>query len=638
MPKTIATMFAILVVALTIIAPFVSAQDAKQSARETKSVLVLTLRSSSNTTRCTNATMSAILFTDNRSVAGYYAENSYGQMTMSGDVSGPYTVDMTLPCTQPNMQKWADAADSAAAAAGVNVNAYDAKVYMLPPESTTKCSPWGGLVIGNRVWMRDDYSDSKHILAHELGHTFRARHTGTPGFTNSATYGDASSVMGGLVLLADSVTGRSADPATFDLWNSTAHFNAPQKIALGWLPGANVRTVTVGGSYKVALLENVRTDVQALKVIAGSRIYYCSYRRAVGFDSDLRRQYVDKTSVHISDNSGASTLNADLGDGQSYSNGQFTVSQTSHDATYAYLTVSFDTTTTPVAGRAQTPEPKIREIATIPDVAVNDEALRLPNGRVVLYTVRDSIMAYDLKAKRGTLVTRGFDGELAISPAGDRIAYVHASEDGKTDVIWVMPIDPKTGTATGPAQRVSTSAGDWPSFSPDGKLIAFRVDRMSDTWDLAVVPTAGGTERTLAKYDKRFRPVSWSADGTWIFLFVRAQGETSGSVERVPTAGGRSESLISYPPLVDNTVGQIDGHIALYRPDIAAQAEGRVGYITVSGAHGEFNIPPGSRGFVGSTQSLLTHTTRPSAISQGMPTSKIYELDVSPILGSIGKH
>ena len=32
-----------------------------------KSVLVLTLRSSSNTTRCTNATMNAILFTDKRS-------------------------------------------------------------------------------------------------------------------------------------------------------------------------------------------------------------------------------------------------------------------------------------------------------------------------------------------------------------------------------------------------------------------------------------------------------------------------------------------------------------------------------------------------------------------------------------------
>src|SRR5207248_905873 len=121
-----------------------------------KSVLVLTLRSASNPTRCTNATMNAVFFTDNRSIAGYYAENSYGQMTISGEVSGPYTVDMTLPCTYPNRQKWADAADAAAAAAGVNVGAYDSKVYILPPESTTKCNP-PGLAVGHRVYMRDDY-------------------------------------------------------------------------------------------------------------------------------------------------------------------------------------------------------------------------------------------------------------------------------------------------------------------------------------------------------------------------------------------------------------------------------------------------------------------------------------------------
>jgi len=326
-----------------------------------KSVLVLTLRSSTQTTRCTNATMSAIVFTDKRSaspysgsVAGFYSENSYGQMTISGQVSGTYPIDMTFPCTLSNMKTWADAADAAATAAGVNVNAYDAKVYMLPPESTTKCSPWGGWTEGNRIWIRDDQCDAKFILAHELGHTFGASHSSIPGSTNEATYGDASSNMGGLLLVADSVTRRPADPTTLYIWNRTAHWNAPEKIDAGWLTGNSVQTVSVGGSYRVAMLEQApSTDPQVLKI--GTK--YISYRRAVGYDSDLWNvcgfhaggwaactpgQYVDKTSVHTGGNGRETILLANLGDGQSFTDGSgLTVTQTRHDSIYAYLMVTF---------------------------------------------------------------------------------------------------------------------------------------------------------------------------------------------------------------------------------------------------------------------------------------------------------
>lgn len=129
----------------------------------------------------------------------------------------------------------------------------------------------------------------------------------------------------------------------------------------------------------------------------------------------------------------------------------------------------------PSAGRAQAPRPKIREIATIPGVDVWD-LVRLPNGRVVLYTVGDSVVAYDLTTKRKTLVTRDWFDVIRLSPAGDRIAYGHRGEDGRGEWIWSMPIDPSTGAAAGPAQRVTTIQGDYPSFSPDGKLIAFNTN------------------------------------------------------------------------------------------------------------------------------------------------------------------
>jgi Tol biopolymer transport system component len=246
----------------------------------------------------------------------------------------------------------------------------------------------------------------------------------------------------------------------------------------------------------------------------------------------------------------------------------------------------------------------------------------------VLYTEDDNIVAYDLTTKHSTVIVGGFDGQLSVSPSGDRIAFDRLSEDERTDFIVTISIDPQTGKPTGPAHRVSVGGGDSPSFSPDGKLIAFAVEEPSPRTknDLAVVLATGGPERVLAKYDKFINQTYWSADGEWIFVQI---GERQ-SIERVPAAGGPSEAVISNSGEID---GSIDGQIAFYRPDACAQSEGRMAYVTASGARGEFMIPPGSHGQSSwSAQTLLTHTVG------GGPTSTIYELDVSPILRAIGKH
>ena len=266
----------------------------------------------------------------------------------------------------------------------------------------------------------------------------------------------------------------------------------------------------------------------------------------------------------------------------------------------------------PSAGRAQAPRPKIREIATIPGVDVWD-LVRLPNGRVVLYTVGDSVVAYDLTTKRKTLVTRDWFDVIRLSPAGDRIAYGHRGEDGRGEWIWSMPIDPSTGAAAGPAQRVTTIQGDYPSFSPDGKLIAFNTNPMggggSDLW---VVAATGGSERIIAKFGLGMKSTSWSADGKWIFAEVMRG--TSHSIERVPAAGGRSETLISYTRRGAILGGWIDGRLFFYRPAFRSQEEGRLAYVTAAGTHGEFMIPPGTRSNdeAWSARTLLIKNTRPS--------------------------
>ena len=276
-----------------------------------------------------------------------------------------------------------------------------------------------------------------------------------------------------------------------------------------------------------------------------------------------------------------------------------------------YLLLAVGALVAPIAGRAQVPrtqapQPKVRQIATIPRVDVG-AAERMPNGRVIIYNVGDSLMAYDLGTKRSTLITRDAPGnEFSISPTGDRIAWGH-----QTQLIWSMPLDAQTGTAAGPAQRVSLSQGDTPSLSPDGKLIAFARFTPNGN-DLAVVPATGGAEQILAKYDRGIYTTSWSGDGKWIFVGF---GWPTRALERVPAAGGPSERAISYSGAGE---GSIDGRIAFYRPDARARTEGRIAYVTTSGGQGEFRIPPGTwtgsdPPGVWSAQSLLIHTTRPSA-------------------------
>ena len=75
----------------------------------TKSVIVLSLRSASQAQRCSNATLAAEIFTDANSVRAYYAENSYGLASISGTVSGPYTIAMGDTCDTDKYESAADA-------------------------------------------------------------------------------------------------------------------------------------------------------------------------------------------------------------------------------------------------------------------------------------------------------------------------------------------------------------------------------------------------------------------------------------------------------------------------------------------------------------------------------------------------
>jgi Tol biopolymer transport system component len=244
----------------------------------------------------------------------------------------------------------------------------------------------------------------------------------------------------------------------------------------------------------------------------------------------------------------------------------------------------------------------------------------MPNGRVVLYTLGDSILAYNLTTRRSTFLTRGWYWHLRISPAGNRVAFTGRNEAGD-NLIMSMPINPQTGLATGLAQRVSLSLGDEPSFSPDGRFLAFGIRGPNRTQDLAIVPATGGPERILARYgEARIGETSWTSDGSSVIAQVsRDPARSKWTLERVPAAGGKSETVFPFTtgfPFSGYMIGSIDdGRIGFFIPGSfnLAERQGRVTYATVSGAHGEFLIPRGAtlENNLSSTRAVAVVDTRP---------------------------
>ena len=310
------------------------AQDSRPTER-TLSILVMSLKTSGGSgSHCSNGNLADVYFSGSGSVGAYYAENSYGLMRISGTVTGPYVVTLGQGW---NPRSVADEADTVAMASGIDLSRYSHRVYVFPREADPNPiqSGWGGLGLGSRLVVRDYWCSSRWVAAHELGHGFGVNHASTP----ADEYGDFSSAMGGRI---DPTSGSST-------WNLLPHFNAPGKIAAGWLPESAVQTVTEAGRFEVASVESVPRpgQIQALRIKGsntGTDFYYVSYRQPVGFSSVLTAQYASMTSItRWNGMMGAKTcLVATLADGQAFSDASgVMVAQTSHDARHGYVTISF---------------------------------------------------------------------------------------------------------------------------------------------------------------------------------------------------------------------------------------------------------------------------------------------------------
>lgn len=120
----------------------------------------------------------------------------------------------------------------------------------------------------------------------------------------------------------------------------------------------------------------------------------------------------------------------------------------------------------------------------------------------------------------------------AISPDGNRIAFVRAGPNGE-DRIMVAPLE-NTSQST-----LVTGGGDglWdhrdPAWSPDGTRICYGAQR-----NLWIVPSDGGHARMLTTDQEVDIEPAWSADGEYIYFSSYRQGTTA-ALWRVSVNGGR---------------------------------------------------------------------------------------------------
>ncbi len=140
----------------------------------------------------------------------------------------------------------------------------------------------------------------------------------------------------------------------------------------------------------------------------------------------------------------------------------------------------------------------------------------------------------------------------SVSPDGSTVAYVLIDRDDDTARILLRSLDAASQpvTLTDPPENAWDS---FPTWSPDGKLIAF-LRTEGDRCHIMVLPALGGQARRVSDcFTRVVDYLDWTADGTGLLVARRtsttgdAQPTVSGRVSRIDLASG-SIVMLDYAP------------------------------------------------------------------------------------------
>ncbi|MBI2022231.1 hypothetical protein HYS97_00040 [Candidatus Daviesbacteria bacterium] len=235
----------------------------------------------SKTTSLTKQDLEGIMFSNPDSVNSYYKANSFGKVTVSGDVidwiSLPIEISESSKC---EADSWINQANEISK---INQANYKSFVYIWP-ENIKDCGvafvSGNKLAINGEEWVRKEY-----VILHEFGHLVSPRvndstvvgvnHASFYRCTNGSItepckkeeYGDRYTRMGALNLF---------------------NFHGVHKLALGWLPNSVVKEVNQSGQYKLNKLGTPENGIKLLKIkksdSGDNSYYYLEYRKDIRFD------------------------------------------------------------------------------------------------------------------------------------------------------------------------------------------------------------------------------------------------------------------------------------------------------------------------------------------------------------------
>lgn len=195
----------------------------------------------------------------------------------------------------------------------------------------------------------------------------------------------------------------------------------------------------------------------------------------------------------------------------------------------------------------------VEELVSIPSVAFPAWS---PAGDAIAYLFDNPDVGFRLwrcdlaTGERRQLSDQPAVGRPAWSPDGRWLAVVRGNTEGGSD-IWLVD-------ATGSGEERRLVGGAWetrsPSFSPDGKTLAF-LSGEAGSLDVWVVPVEGGTPKQLTENtnpldEPRWSP-RWSPDGQWIGYVSSRSGERNNDDVWLVSADGERHAQITTGLLVN---------------------------------------------------------------------------------------
>jgi hypothetical protein len=237
---------------------------------ERKVAVLLVKFASTDPEPYTVAQAQGVIFSNANSVANYFAEESFGLMTMTGDVFGYYTISInTSTCDYTDI---GNKARAAATAAGVNLNNYTQIQYV---HNFLGSCGWAGLayVPGRDSWLNQALN--LRVSAHELSHNYGVHHASTMSCSEGGVRVTLSSNA------ANCTSSEYGDPFSILGSSSTRHTHNQQLASLGWLSGGDLQTITTSGTYTVGAAELASPGApRAVRVSRGNGTWFVLELRA----------------------------------------------------------------------------------------------------------------------------------------------------------------------------------------------------------------------------------------------------------------------------------------------------------------------------------------------------------------------